>query len=305
MSIKSCITKTTKKVALKISKHSPEILIVVGVAGAITSTVLACKATLKLDEILEKSKNDLDDIHEAKETIEEYTEKDYKNDIAITYVKTGVSIAKLYAPAITIGTLSVAAILGSHDILKKRNAALASAYALVDRSYKEYRKRVVEELGDDMDRHFKFNTRLEEIETSETDEKGKTKTKKETVEVVDNDVLEYSEYARFFDETCDSWTKDPEYNMTFLIAQQTYWNNKLQQDGYVFLNDVYNSLGMEKSKVGQVAGWVYRPEDKNHDSYISFGLFDNKSKAARRFVNGYENVILLDFNVDGYILDDM
>jgi hypothetical protein len=88
----------------------------------------------------------------------------------------------------------------------------------------------------------------------------------------------------------------------FLRAQQSYFNHKLQTEHTVILNDVYDALGIPKTKTGQVVGWVYDPKNPDHDNYIDFGIYDACNSKARDFVNGYEKVIWIDPNVDGYIL---
>ena len=137
------VSTTFSKVSVKLKKHSPEILVVAGVVGTVASAVMACHATTKLDSVLEKSKKDIDAIHKCAENEElaaEYSKDDAKKDLTIVYVQAGVKVAKLYAPAVALGTLSIASIVASHNILKKRNVALAAAYATVDKTFKEYRK---------------------------------------------------------------------------------------------------------------------------------------------------------------------
>lgn len=111
---------------------------------------------------------------------------------------------------------------------------------------------------------------------------------------------EFSDYARFFDDECTGWTKDPKYNLMYLKTQQTYCNELLRSKGHLFLNKVYEILGMPETKTGQIVGWIYDENDPNLDNYVDFGLSEER---CENFVNGYENTVLLDFNVDGNILD--
>ena len=130
------VSTTFSKVSVELKKHSPEILVVAGVIGTVASAVMACHATTKLDSVLEKSKKDIDAINKCAENEElaaEYSKDDAKKDLTIVYVQAGVKVAKLYAPAVALGTLSIASIVASHNILKKRNVALAAAYATVIR----------------------------------------------------------------------------------------------------------------------------------------------------------------------------
>lgn len=299
-------TRTFNKVGIKFKKHSPEILIVAGVVGTVTSAVMACKATTKLDDILDESKRSIDNIHYATEHPEElaaeYTPEDGKKDLAIVYTQSALKIAKLYAPSVALGVLSITAILTSNNILRKRNIALAAAYTAVDKSFKEYRGRVVDRFGKELDHELRYNIKAKEVEENVVDEKtGKEKTVKKTVNVSELD--QYSDYAKFFDESCAGWTKDPELNLAFLRRQQDYANEVLKAKGYLFLNDVYEMIGIPRTKAGQCVGWIYDEKNPIGDNDIDFGIYDTYKEGCRNFVNGYERSILLDFNVDGNILD--
>lgn len=296
-------SRTFSKLTLKSKKYAPEIMVIAGVAGVITSTVMACKATTKAGEISEKTKNQMTQIHEVAETKpDQYSEEDMKKDTVIVYTQTAVEFAKLYGPSVILGTVSIACILGSHHILSKRNAALAAAYATVDKSFKDYRGRLVERFGKELDKELRYNIKAKEFEeTVANEETGEETTVVKTVNVAD--AIEYSDYARFFDEGCAGWTKDSEHNLYFLKCQQNYANECLKTRGYLFLNDVYEMLGIPKTKAGQIVGWVYDEKNPNGDNFVDFGIYDINKERARAFVNGYERTILLDFNVDGNILD--
>lgn len=293
------------KLKLGFVKHSPEILIGAGVVGVVTSAVLACKATTKLDSIMSQAKKDVEQIRYAAEHPEElsekYTKEDSKKDLTIVYARTGLKLAKLYAPALTLGALSITCILASNNIMRKRNVALAAAYTTVDRGFKDYRNRVVERFGEELDKELKYNLKNAEVEETVVDEKGKEKTVKKTVKVADPN--EYSEFARFYDDACDGWQKDSEHNLWYLKQQQNYANDLLRTRGYLFLNEVYDMLGIPRTKAGQIVGWVYDEKNPKHDNFVDFGIFDITKEGSRDFVNGYERTILLDFNVDGPILD--
>lgn len=300
--------KTFKKVGFKVKKNSPELLIGVGIVGVVASTVMACKATTKLNEVLKETEEQVQQIHEATTDIKlsgKYSEEDAKKDLVIVYVQTGVKLAKLYAPAVLVGGLSLASILASHKILRTRNVAIAAAYKAVDKGFKEYRSRVVERFGEAIDKELKYNIKAREIDNITVDEKGKEKIEKEIVQVSEYDPEKYSEFAKFFDVGNPYWEKDAEYNLMFLRNQEKYANDKLQANGYLFLNEVYDMLGIPKTKAGQVVGWIYDEKNPVGDNYVSFGIYDINKPANRNFVNGIERTILLDFNVDGNILDMM
>lgn len=298
------LTRTFNRTGLKIKKHSPEILIATGTVGIVASTVMACKATLKVEEIVDEAKEKIDTIHQvsADPTMaEKYSEEDGKKDLAIVYTQTAVKFIKLYGPSVTIGVASLACMIGSNHILNKRNAALAAAYAAVDKSFKEYRGRVIERFGKQMDRELRYNIKAQEIEETTVDANGKETVTKKTVDVMDPN--SYSQYAIVFDDSNEGWDPDPERSKYFLIQQQNWANERLKSRGHLFLNEVYDMLGAKRTKAGAQVGWVYDEKNCEGDNFVDFGIFDTNSPKARDFVNGIEKVIVLDFNVDGYILD--
>ena len=298
------MTRSLNRAGLKLKKYSPEILMVAGVVGTVTSGVMACKATLKVTEVLDSSKKQIDTIHEVLETPElkeKYTEEDGKKDLALVYVQTGVKLAKLYGPSILLGAASIGCMVGSNRILRKRNIALAAAYATVDRGFKEYRSRVVERFGKELDRELRYNIKAKEIEETVVNEDGTESTVTKTVEVMDPN--HYSPYAIVFDDGNRGWDKDPELTKFFLIQQQNYANDLLKSRGHLFLNEVYDMLGAKRTKAGAQVGWVYDEKHPVGDNFVDFGMFDIHNPKARDFVNGDERVIVLDFNVDGVILD--
>lgn len=293
---------------LKAKKYSPEILLVAGIAGAVTSTVMACKATIKATEVMEETKENLEIIHEADEkgvTIagESYSKEDTARDTYVLYVQTGVKLLKLYGPAIAVGTLSIAAMVSGHKILKKRNLALAAAYTAVDKGFKNYRKNVVERFGEELDKELRYNIKAKEVENVVKNEDGTETIEKKMVNEYDMDQLEdISEFSKFFDEGCADFTKDPELNLLYLRKQQEWANEKLKANGHLFLNEVYDMLGLPRTKAGQIVGWIYDKNNAVGDNYVDFGIYRGTERSMA-FVNGYEPRILLDFNVDGNIYD--
>lgn len=287
------VPESMARSALLAQQSSPGLLLGAGVVGMVASTALACRATLKMDKLIGETKEKLD----IARTLEhaEYTEKDRSRDISLIYFQSGVKTLKLYGPAIIVGALSIAALTKSHNILSKRNAGLTAAYAALEKGFKEYRGRVVEKYGEDADRDLRYGAEKVQIVDPETN-------KKKTVTRVGPG--EPSIYARFFDKTSDNWSKEAEYNFIFLKAQQNYANDLLHARGHVFLNDVYDMLGLERSQAGAVVGWLLT-RNGTTDNFITFGVFDETSEKARDFVNGFEGAILLDFNVDGVIYDQI
>ena len=296
-------TRLLSSTKYQIKKHSPEILMIAGITGTIVGTVLACKATTKVSEIMEEKNKLVEDVHTCLNDKEiEYTEEDSKRDLTIIYAQTGVKLFKLYSPAIGVMALSFASIIYGHKVLKKRNVAIAAAYAAIDKGFKQYRKNVIEEFGESVDQQMRFGLKSKEVKKKDKD----GKTVKETEYYIDpdsNPLDSISEYARFFDATSNNFEKDPEYNMMFLRRQQDYANEMLKSRGHLFLNEVYDLLDIPRSRAGQVVGWVYDKDgNTNGDNYVDFGLYKN-DQGTRRFINGLEYNILLDFNVDGVIYD--
>lgn len=283
---------------LHLQKHSPQVMFAGGVVAGLTSTVLACRATLKVSDVLanaEELKLKAEMIHDEGKN-EEYDDKAYAKDLTVIKVKTILTLTKLYAPAAGLAMVSVALLTGSHVTLNKRNASLTAAYASVDQAFQKYRERVRDQLGVEVDQEMRYGTRVDSETVEGAD--GKKKIVKHT-RVAEG---EPSQYARFFDELCPDFKKNAEYNMIFLKAQQNYANQMLQARGHVFLNEVYDMLGMERTGAGAVVGWVHGKG--SGDDYIDFGIFDDRTNTrVRDFVNGRESAVLLDFNVDGVIWD--
>ena len=228
---------------------------------------------------------------------EEYTVEDAEKDKKIVKVQTAVKVAKLYAHAVAIGMVSIGAIFASNNIMRKRNVALGAAYATVDRAFKDYRNRVVDRFGEELDKELRYNLKTKEVKETVEDENGKKKTVKRNIKYMDSAMP--SEFAVIYDDGCAGWTKDPEDNKFFLIQQQRYANERLKRRGYLSLNEVYELLGFPSTKAGQVVGWLYDCKDPNYkgDNFVDFGLYNVDCEPNRDFVNGYERNIILDFNV--------
>ena len=310
--LKNKVTRKLYKVKFGLKKHSPEILVVAGTVGVVTSAVMACKATLKVNTVVDEAKENLNKIEVAgqkgvTEAGETYTEEDVKNETKIVYIQTGVKLAKLYALPVGLGVLSIAAILGGHNILRKRNIALAASYTALFNDFKGYRSRVVERFGEQLDKELKYNLKTKEVEEIVVHEDGTEEIVKKKEQVMDDPdgLAGYDSFARFFDDGCAGWDPNPEYSLMFLNQQQNYANDKLRRQGYLFLNDVYDMLGIPKCKEGQTHGWVYDEKNPIGDNFVDFGIYNISRRKNRDFVNGYEKVILLDFNHDGNILNYM
>jgi hypothetical protein len=299
--IMKSVNGVASKTVMKLKKHSPEILVMAGIAGTVVSAVLACKATTKVAEILDETKGTLDTIHEGMETGaingQEYTTEDGKKDTVVVYAQTGMKLAKLYAPAIILGTLSITSILASNNILRKRNVALGAAYAAIDKSFKEYRGRVIERFGEQVDTELKYGIKAKKFEEIEVDpETGKEKKVKKTVMVADPNLQ--SDYAVYFDSKSRNYETNPDYNRMFLKAQQAFANDKLQTRGHLFLNEVLDDLDLPRTPAGQIVGWT----KDGPDGYVNFRIVEVERKTED---GRHEPALLLDFNVEGNIWEKM
>lgn len=285
-------------------KNAPDILIGAGITTGVIGTVVACKQTLKLDAINTEYHTQKARIAAAVETHakadgSEYSDTDATSDMLTISSRRVLDVVKNYALPAGMLIASTSMILGGYGILKARHAALVAAYGALQTAFSEYRDRVRAKVGEEEEYRLYHN--IQEVDTEKTDpETGEVTTEKTYVK---GDGA-HSPYTRFFDEYSECWTRDADYNKAFLIAKEKELTLKLERDGYLILNDAYRALGLQADKTGQVCGWVYKPNDPNHkgDNYVSFGLYTGED---HRFVNGLEKSILLDFNVDGYIIDQI
>lgn len=296
--IKTGAIRIGKMTVLQARKHSPEILAATGTVSIIAGTILACKETLKVEGILDEHNEKMAMIQEVmeNETIDEetYSLEDAKKDKTILMVQTGVKLVRNYAPGALLIASGIACMLGSYGIMQKRNAALTAAYNGVYEAFRSYRDRVKEDLGEDKDREYLTGMKKEKI--SEVGEDGK-KTKSE--KFVAKEGIQYSPYAKVFDKGNKYFSPAAGQNMNFLTFSQNVANDMLRINGHLFLNEVYDMLGFPRTSIGAVVGWVYG----EGDSFVDFGMYDIKKEKVVDFINGYEDAIILDFNVDGVIYD--
>lgn len=305
------IGESFQKVGLKAQKHSPEIFLIAGIGLGIGAAVSACIASMKVTDVLDETKEKVDNIHEQAE-LNDLPSKGVNTQLTGAYLQTGMAFVKLYGPSVMLGTLSVTCILVSNNILRKRNVALGAAYAAVDKGFKEYRSRVVSRFGEEVDKELRYNMTTKKEDTVEVDpETGKEKKIKKEVKVIDPKAI--SDYADVFykyqeDEYGNSlpnpyWEANNDYNLMFLRAQEKYANDLLRSKKRVFLNDIRKAIGLPETKAGQMVGWVYDPENPDIDNCIDFGI--DWDHIYRYSEDGIDSPILLDFNVDGNIWELM
>lgn len=297
------ISKTAMRKAgraeLVIKKNSPEILLGIGIISFVGTVVSACKATTRADEVLEYHKRKIKDFHDAKEIADQNPDDDnytydpelYRMDVGVQFLKTTGNLAKLYAPSVALGGLSLACIIASRNIMKNRYVGLLAAYNGVTAAFEQYRNRVRDEYGEDLDRHFRYGTTYDTLNVVNVDEDGKKNKNKVNVEMINSSDISNADTCRFFDQSNPNWDRNPANSMMWLRAQQNILNDILHSRGHVFLNEAYDALGFPHTPEGAILGWI-----DGEDEYINLGLLDYTNDQTRRFVNGVDNVILLTFN---------
>ena len=284
------------KSKLFLKRRSPEILLGLGITGIIASGVLLVKAAMETKDLAATH----DAIEEnVKRGIKSMPEEEQNKELLKLRFVRALDFGRLYGPALAVGTGSIISIIGSHRIMQKRVVSMVAAYTLLDEGFKLYRKRVVEKLGEEEDLRFRYGTKNVTEEIEYTTKGGKVKTKEVEKEVLQTSLP--SIYARIFDEYSPQWQKDPEQNLFFLRRSQDYWNDRLRAKGHVFLNEIWDHLGLPRTDEGAVIGWVFDEERQDgQDNFIDFGLYDLDNGA---FINGYETSVLIDPNVNGLIIE--
>jgi hypothetical protein len=299
------VTRAASKCGYKLKKASPTIMIVGAAIGGVTATVLACKATIKAQDIMTEHYAQVESIHTAKKQIEDGTVQ--LSDITTTYVQTGLKLAKVYAPAVTLGAVSLGCMFGSHHIMSKRNASLTAAYIALDKAFEEYKSRVSDRFGSRVQEELEHNIKAVELESKSTNEQGVEETIKEYKDIA---MQHTSPYTCIFDETVDTWQPDNMLNRNYLFLMEQAANKRLRTQGHLFLNDVLASLGTHggvtlKTPEGQIVGWIYDPNDPTRQNHVDFGVtnYVKGDEALNSFINGGERSVMLRFNCDGPIID--
>lgn len=296
--VSNLATRALGRTKLFLIKHAPEIMTYGGIVVTGVGIYLFCKASMRLEETLDIHDAQMEKLEAAKET-GKVDEKEVNKLIAKERRDFGWELTKLYGPAVTTTMCGFALILGGHHIISKRSAAISAAYKALEEGYSQYRQRVREDLGDEADRKYLYGLKEETKDIVIKEADGSEKLLSADA-MTPGPGVNCSPYARFFDEYSTQWTRNPEYNLMFLNAQQNYANDKLHAQGHLFLNEVYEMLGLPHTQAGSVVGWVL---NKGGDNCVDFGIYDLHSQIKRAFVNGFEPSILLDFNVDGVIYD--
>lgn len=297
------VTRKVRKAALKVKKHSPEILIVGGLVLAGAAIVSAIKATPKAKEVLDARENS---IEETKELYNNnyISEEDYKKSMFTIVKRTASGLTKAYYPTALLFAGACTSVVASHSISKKRYAALSAAFVAVDTSFKEYRKRVAEEFGEKKEQEIFNGKKTEDVVIFGRDEDGN-----ETCTVETSTEYSNAGYAKWFGKYKEPsgttergnimYKNNGILNIAFLKMAQEQANTLLQIRGFMFLNDVYDILKIPHTKAGQIVGWIW--DDENKDTFIDFGVFNECNPDREDFEKGLTDGIMLRFNPQGDI----
>lgn len=294
LAVKSIATRTLGSASLFLKANGPHIMVGVGTVGTVISAVLACKATLKLEEIKAETKEAYDQLEDGRKRydLETYPEESYKQDVIVVSVQGAIKIVKLYLPSALLMAASLGLIIGGHYVLAKRTAAAVAAYKTLDAAFRRYKDMIQEELGEESEKEIELKALKKAIKEVNDSEEGEH---------------EYiygacpSPYGRWFDKNCSSWRGDPVLNRFYLTAQQNYMNELLHGKGHLVLNTVYDALGYEETDYGAIVGWLSKGDGA--DGFVDFGFLLNNDDDWEKWIadNGRDAPILLDFNVDGVI----
>lgn len=287
--MKNVVTSSFGRKILLTQKHSPKLLFVLGVAGFAGTVYLAVRATFKMEDVVKSTEDQLNAIDE-----EHLSEKEYKKARSKIQIQAAIATGKIYAPAFAVGVISIGALAGAHTIQFRRLGGLSAAYAAVDQGFREYRKRVTDELGAEKDAQFRYGLVEEEVFVRDSD----------TGPIIEkvmrpNPDVNVTMYAKKFEQGNPNWRPGKHDNSTFIRVQQEWANERLTSQGYLFLSDVYVALGFKETQASRVVGWI--KSNDSGDGYIDFGLFSGNPHLGIQFVNGETQSIVLDFNVDGEV----
>lgn len=298
------------RTGLKLKKHSPDILFVGGMGLTIGGVIVACKATPKCTALLQKHKENMAEVDACRKlAIEhpeenEYTVADQKKDTWLFRRDLAIGMIKTYALPAAMITGGLVCIGKSNRIFKKRYLGAAAAFAADHKELKAIKDRIFKEMGPDRGRAFLYGAKdidFVDIQTEQLDEDGNPITvTKPMNDVIDADTFSgVSQYAKYFDKKCKAWDPSPTHSLAYLKQVQSSLTDILLTRGHLFLNEVYDALGMPHTSDGAIVGWV----KGMGDDFVDFGVYNANLAVNRDFVNGYENICLLDFNVDGIIYD--
>ena len=281
-------------------KFAPDILVGAGVIGFVGTVVTASKATLTINDVLDEELKALETIHIAEEDPnldKVYDAKAAQRDKVIVYTRIVKKTAIHYAPAVIMGAASIACFLGAHGLMKSRVTAAIAAYETTDKAFKIYKDRVRDIFGDELADQIDQSVR---VNPNEDGPDGKKIFELDP----EKGVMSISQYGRVFGSDNDRWSPNRPNAEMFLYSQQAYFNDILKARGHLFLNEVYDALGFDRTPEGQLVGWVYNNKTSLSDNYVDIHYLDNQAKVGRD-IPGYGHIevteFVLDFNVDGIV----
>ena len=295
--------------------NSPEIMLFAGIGAGIGALITTQRATLKVDSVKKERDEKKEKIvrtsceyEENPDDFEEpYTKDQAAQDLMLLKRKTALEYVKLYAGPVILEAVSIGLILGSHHIMKQRQAALAASCAAIAKAYQTYRQNVIAKYGEEVDKEMLYGSEKKVTKKTETDpETGEKKKVTEEQEIIRN--FGGSPYARLFTrENSTEWFNDNPQNEFMLAQREKEADTRLKCEGILTLNDVYRMIGLKPTDIGLTHGWRYRSQ-KDPD----YGKFDNKVVFMTKWVmvpneeaGKDERTLLIDFNCDGCIYGEV
>lgn len=291
-------------------KHAPELMIGAGIVGFGATIFETVKATNRTNEVLDEKEATIATIEAARDDYseEEYSCRTYERDIKEANRRAKWGIVRAWAPVATLGGASVISVLGGYRILNGRYVATAAAYKVLENGFERYRGNVVERFGKDMDYELLHDIKAEELEKArkeqaenkeiEADNKRRKVLKK-------HKKTAYAEvYNGIFDEYSDRWQRywNAEQVLNYLKQKQNELNDKLAIRKHLFVNEVYDALGFERTPQGQVTGWIITKY--NPDSKVSLGIDEMPEDELRQILSTHRNEdirVKIRLNPDGLI----
>ena len=294
-------------------KHSPELLLGTSIASGNGATVCGCIATKKMEAINERHKEALDILHKdypGRDDGESSDEnREYRRMVTKEYGRYWFDIAKAWAPCVGLTLASGTAALASFKIINGRLVVAETAFAGVTKAFEQYRDNVIEDQGEEKDLYYASNGALKKKQ--ELIAKGKYKEKEKKydngVQTIDLTKVDDVFHYYFNEDTVDfrRYSSSPYYNMTLLCSTQEMFDSRLKDDGIVFLDDIYQYLGLDMKTLlaeraqGRTYGWVldcYTEDGMPNDQHVLFGIYEYNDTQHKLFRAGQINDVMLHFN---------
>lgn len=280
----SKLTRAYGAAKLALHAKSPTLLIVGGVVAMAGAAVFACKKTLEVEQVLEPHQTELET---------------FKNDPSpgdeksIVQLQMARDVAFHYAAPVGIFLLGAGMVFKGHSILQKRNAALAMAFTTLKKSFDNYRARVVSEQGHEADQRFLNGSKETIVNNHGYSQRVLSRDWDESLKDPYNRV--------FCQETSSKWQNDLGANKHFIACQQRFAQQILNRQGYLYLSEVYDSLGIARSDVSQVCGWKITtlPDGTRNVPVVDFGL---DLPIPDDWKYNQERAVFLNFNCQGPIV---